>query len=235
MKGYKSYFGRVDLQVVGLLLGFHTLWFVIVGILVGKNDVDKVIIGKLTVLWFAMCVLSVVVAVWTFRRISNPGKRELWSMDLLTGLKNRNAFEVDTYNLKGKKSDGQMGIVIIDLDHLKRVNDSKGHAVGDVYIYDAAKCIRGEIKENAVAYRIGGDEFVIMVPGLECGEIEDLIHRIQKRFEEEYLQDFEEELFLSAGYAIFRLTGEKAFVEALIEADKKMYREKRKRKGAQTL
>lgn len=229
MKGYKKSFGRVDVQVIGILCGFHTLWLVLAGICAKSNGYGEQILGDFAVLWIVMCGVSVAVSVWTFRRISNPGKRELWSMDLLTGLKNRNAFEVDIHNLENMKRGCSVGIIVVDLDHLKKINDAQGHAMGDVYIYDAAKCIREELEGNAVAYRIGGDEFAVIIQNSKGWEIENLILRIQKRFELEYKQELGEELFLSAGYAIYNPGGAKKFVEALVEADENMYKEKRSR------
>lgn len=174
-----------------------------------------------------LCMLSAAVSFVLCQRISNLGKKELWSVDLLTGLKNRNAFETDMCNLEKSKKDKKMGMVVIDLDHLKQVNDTKGHGAGDTYIRNAAETIRAHLSSKAAAYRIGGDEFVILVPDSEKEKMEQMIADIQQHFQREYAPNLGGELFLSAGYA--RWDEKESLSDTLKRADKKMYAEKKKR------
>lgn len=230
MKILRKNFHRMDIQVTGILCGFHTLWFALACVYAGSDGEGRQILGTAAVLWIFLCLLSAGISYRLFGRISNPGKKELWAIDLMTQLRNRNAFEVDMHNLEGKRAGCALGIIVIDLDHLKKINDVKGHAMGDVYIYDAAKSIREELGENAVAYRIGGDEFVILIFRPEETEMENLILRIQRRFDLHYGQDLGEDLFLSAGYAIYNQQTDEKFVDTLIRADENMYKEKKDRR-----
>jgi diguanylate cyclase len=86
--------------------------------------------------------------------------------DPLTGLPNRRAFEEKLAELERK--DGMLSLAICDIDHFKRVNDTYGHAVGDRVIKAVAQTLRDHCAGHMVA-RIGGEEFVVLFPGLEPG------------------------------------------------------------------
>jgi diguanylate cyclase len=93
--------------------------------------------------------------------------------DPLTGLPNRRAFEEKLAELERKNA--RLSLAICDIDHFKRVNDNYGHAVGDRVIKAVAQTLRDNCAGHMVA-RIGGEEFVILFPGLEpavAGQILD--------------------------------------------------------------
>ena len=93
--------------------------------------------------------------------------------DPLTGLPNRRAFEEKLAELE--QNDAPLSLANCDIDHFKRVNDNYGHAVGDRVIKAVAQTLRDNCAPNMVA-RIGGEEFVILFPGLEptvAGQILD--------------------------------------------------------------
>lgn len=89
--------------------------------------------------------------------------------DSLTGVYNRLVlFEhMKQAILSAKRSGKMVGVIFIDLDHFKRVNDSFGHDVGDLFLKTIAKRLHKEFCSNATLARVGGDEFVIVIPDLE--------------------------------------------------------------------
>jgi diguanylate cyclase len=98
--------------------------------------------------------------------------------DPLTGLPNRRAFEEKLAELERRNE--SLSLAICDIDHFKRVNDNYGHAVGDRVIKAVAQTLRDNCGGNMVA-RIGGEEFVVLFPGLEpdvAGEILDVARDI---------------------------------------------------------
>ena len=98
--------------------------------------------------------------------------------DPLTGLPNRRAFEEKLAELERSKA--PLSLAICDIDHFKRVNDTYGHAVGDRVIRAVAQTLQDNCAGNMVA-RIGGEEFVVLFPGLEpaaAGQILDLARDI---------------------------------------------------------
>ena len=87
----------------------------------------------------------------------------LATTDMLTGLPNRRAFLARAGTLK---SSGQNGsLLILDIDHFKRVNDTYGHAVGDTCLRAVADRLRQALRAEDVVGRIGGEEFCVFLPG----------------------------------------------------------------------
>lgn len=88
--------------------------------------------------------------------------------DALTHLPNRRAFQsrLQAAVLRAMKSGEQIGLLLIDLDHFKHVNDSLGHSAGDDLLKSVAERLRGAIREGDFVARIGGDEFAIVLEHL---------------------------------------------------------------------
>ena len=88
-------------------------------------------------------------------------------IDGLTGMLNRRALAARVAELtaQSRLSGDPIGVIIGDLDHFKRVNDEHGHAVGDAALVDVAYTLRKELRAFDLAYRIGGEEFLVLLPG----------------------------------------------------------------------
>jgi len=93
--------------------------------------------------------------------------QRLAEVDQLTGLNNRHYLE----RFLGAAGNGKtptLAALLIDLDGLKGINDTHGHTAGDVAIQTAADCIREQTREGDILCRIGGDEFLVLMPGLSA-------------------------------------------------------------------
>ncbi|MBR5756277.1 MAG: GGDEF domain-containing protein [Firmicutes bacterium] len=104
--------------------------------------------------------------------------RSAASTDTLTGLENRYAFE--TYSLDADEEQGPLGVAYFDVNYLKRTNDEKGHAAGDQLLIDSAQCIHEAFgaDEGNNCFRIGGDEFVAILPKITAeAEIDAMVER----------------------------------------------------------
>ena len=64
-------------------------------------------------------------------------------------------------------------MIVADIDHFKRINDRHGHSVGDAVLKDIAYVMRKELRAFDLAYRIGGEEFLVLLPGANAGEAEE--------------------------------------------------------------
>jgi diguanylate cyclase (GGDEF)-like protein len=102
-------------------------------------------------------------------------------VDALTGLLNRRALERDLRREAGRaaRHNRRFSLMVIDLDGLKRVNDSQGHLAGDAYLKSMAQALRNALRIGDSAYRIGGDEFVVLLPETDEGRAEAVAHRIR--------------------------------------------------------
>lgn len=89
--------------------------------------------------------------------------------DPLTGLANRKAFEAALRRLAAEAVEtGQpLSLVVVDIDHFKRFNDSFGHQTGDVVLKLMASKLRNSVRQRDVAARYGGEEFVVLLPATD--------------------------------------------------------------------
>ncbi len=144
----------------------------------------------------------------------------LSSKDMLTGVLNRNEMNNYVDRLSNETSDKKesIGVVFVDLNGLKRVNDDKGHNAGDTLLKDAAKALEEVFDVNNI-YRAGGDEFTMIVPGASA---EDLIEWTKKL--REIAGKYEN---LSFAIGSCAESDSRNVREALKIADQRMYDDKR--------
>lgn len=128
--------------------------------------------------------------------------------DSLTGLFNRPAIldHLQREMSRATRSGRTLGVLIADLDHFKRVNDTYGHLAGDDVIREAAGRLRGAMRDYDLVGRYGGEEFLILFPGwdpnIAPGRIEELLDAIRSRpFD---VSETEIQLTCSFGVATFR-------------------------------
>lgn len=151
--------------------------------------------------------------------------------DLLTGTYNRNYFEEmkERYN---HEIDSAISLILCDLDELKMVNDTFGHVEGDKMIQQAAKLINEFFSENAIVARVGGDEFVIVLPDHQASQVELLCNEFESKIKN-YNEEAEvRQIGLSLGYASTeRSIGNMNCL--FTEADKRMYQNKNAKRNKQ--
>lgn len=154
--------------------------------------------------------------------------------DQLTGLYNRGAFYRTMDSLFKNVEALKVSVVImIDLDNLKYVNDKYGHADGDLYLRGFTEVLNTCQVKKGMAARIGGDEFVLFVYGMdEESEAEDVLYTLQETCDQKtiVLQNGETiQLGYSFGYTFIPREGED-YQEIIKLADTRMYEQKKKRK-----
>jgi diguanylate cyclase (GGDEF)-like protein len=101
---------------------------------------------------------------------SDRAFRRRSTLDPLTGSFNRNALDQRLAELEGHPIANDEGVsfsfLLCDLDHFKQVNDSHGHVVGDAVLQDAAYTIRNTLRASDTIYRVGGEEFLVVLPAV---------------------------------------------------------------------
>ena len=148
--------------------------------------------------------------------------------DVLTGLYNRAFFEEEVHRLSGSR-EYPVSIIVADVDDLKQVNDTMGHAGGDALLKACANVLHGSLRDYDILARIGGDEFAVLLPRTEEKVGKKIMERIRLSCAEYNAKHNELPLSISMGMA----TAERQTVsleEVLIKADNLMYREKLARK-----
>lgn len=145
--------------------------------------------------------------------------------DLLTGLNNRACFKDDLHQVmvKGKSRNRMVAVLLIDLDRFKNVNDTLGHYIGDCLLKEVSQRLKSSLSVDQLLYRIGGDEFTILLPDTSkhnCISIADIVLKV---FDEIFLvEGYEIAITPSIGVSIYPENGEDS--ETLLQnADAAMY------------
>lgn len=144
-------------------------------------------------------------------------------MDTMTGLGNRTAF------LEENKSNaifpGMLSYIMMDANNLKKINDTWGHNKGDELIITIAKCMRNAVGHNGQCYRIGGDEFVIILKNKTAAETEEIIKQVRSEIE---FADSQSDIPISVAMGHIWTDTEEKNLEALMHcADEEMYKNKK--------
>ena len=146
--------------------------------------------------------------------------------DQLTGLFNRFYFEEIVETMKDSLA-LPLTLVSADCDGLKTINDQFGHAAGDRYICFARDAIQESLPEGSFLFRMGGDEFLAIVPNTDTSSAEELVQRIMKNADGYHTSKFS--LKLSAGCYTIKEKGI-SIEYAVNQSDKAMYRAKQSKK-----
>ena len=135
----------------------------------------------------------------------NDELHEQATQDYLTGTLNRRAFTALLVSEleRVKRYGGDLSLAIIDLDYFKRVNDSRGHAVGDAALQFLAENIRRSMRRSDALARLGGEEFALLMPNTPVAEAVRVVDRMRQTIAALPVPDQEPPLFLtfSAGVA----------------------------------
>ncbi len=175
---------------------------------------------------FLVCIFAVIISSYLFKRISNPHFKDLANTDSLTRLKNRNAFDVDTSNLIASKRITNFVLILGDLNGLKQVNDLFGHLQGDNYISTFANVISSSSSNDVISYRIGGDEFAILIENCSDERARKYIEETMKEFKAVYMGP-STMASASMGYAFCKENSITAWEKTMAVADEMMYEVKR--------
>jgi len=148
--------------------------------------------------------------------------RKMAFSDPLTGVKNKMAYLEDVGSFEQKIEDGSLhdfGLVVFDLNDLKKTNDTLGHDAGDKYIKEGCSLICNSFKHSPV-YRIGGDEFVVFLSGEDYKNRDKILITFNKTIEENLTSGG---VIIAFGFADYATLEEKGFMRLFEHADKKMY------------
>jgi diguanylate cyclase len=158
--------------------------------------------------------------------------REDARTDALSGLLNRRGFDRELQRLAPKDvaQDGALAVIMLDIDHFKKVNDTWGHPLGDRVIEAVGQLIRDCLGGVGVAARCGGEEFAVLLPAQSIEKAESLAQSIRQRVEQGKIRRRQGEepicgVTVSAGVAAWKRDDDSA---SLVErADRALYASKR--------
>ena len=145
--------------------------------------------------------------------------------DSLTGLYNRTYYEKQVERIE-QESQCPVAVIIVDINDLKLVNDTLGHEEGDYYLKNCAALLKSNLRSEDLLARIGGDEFVLLMPKTDRKNAKKLAERIHAEVNRYNSTKPELPLGLSVGLAV-RENNSQTMRSTLIEADTKMYKNKK--------
>ena len=217
------------LTVASFMLVKRQHAMVVVGPAIGFLVLDGRAFGSDTVRVLFLMTASVVSAfAWIFAQRTTTQRAQLEALaarDPLTGIGNRRAMEQDLLLAieAHRRQMGRFGLALMDLDHFKRINDNHGHEAGDETLVAFAMLVQGSIRKLDRFYRIGGEEFVLLLPGVDAAGLALICEHVRADVAAA-LRCHNEQVTVSIGGAMLRQDDDSA--SWLARADEALYRAK---------
>ncbi len=129
--------------------------------------------------------LALIVSVAMFQTVLMRSEIRLRSevvVDSMTGMFNRRALErrVDELEQQARLTGQAAAVIVADIDHFKRINDSAGHAIGDVLLVELSAALRRSLRAFDLCYRTGGEEFVVLLPGADVEQAARVAEQLRR-------------------------------------------------------
>ena len=152
---------------------------------------------------------------------------QLATTDMLTGLHNRRAFcSLGEQLLKEAARFCQpVSLIMLDLDHFKQINDRYGHAAGDAVLKHISELIGNNVRDADIAARMGGEEFVLLLPQTALTDASQLAERLRTEFDQSPALFNEDTLHCTASFGVCCCAPDNILTldEMLSEADRRLY------------
>lgn len=149
--------------------------------------------------------------------------------DALTGMQNRRYFDdaLREYLQEFKRIERPVGLMILDLDHFKKVNDTYGHDTGDEVLRAVAKCLKEMTRYHDVVARLGGEEFAIVAPNMDLDMLTRLAERIRKAISVMPISSGNVRLMVTTSVGLAVWNREETMEQFYRRADAQLYEAKR--------
>ncbi|WP_051275269.1 sensor domain-containing diguanylate cyclase [Aestuariibacter salexigens] len=154
-------------------------------------------------------------------------------VDALTGLANRNYLQRRYHQLKHRTS--SVCIVMVDLDHFKKINDTYGHNAGDAVLREAAHILTSMLRTDDTVCRWGGEEFVLMIHNLPADKCLSLINRAREHIAAHPVIFEDDTIQFTASFGVSVGTPDEQFSKHLANADVALYESKKNGRNQATV
>jgi diguanylate cyclase (GGDEF)-like protein len=176
---------------------------------------------------FGFC-MTMALAVMMFRE-KQVELADLAEKDPLTGLHNRHSLNdlADRRLRQAEDLESELSVIVLDVDHFKALNDSHGHQAGDRALIEIGSRIREVLRDSDIAFRIGGEEFLVLLPGADCAQAVQVAERLRSSIADEPIR-FDggaTRITASFGVAACRV-GNETWEQGFRRADEALYRAK---------
>jgi diguanylate cyclase (GGDEF) domain len=152
------------------------------------------------------------------------------ALDPLTGIYNRRFGykRLEEELTRASRDHTSLSVLLLDLDHFKRVNDTYGHLSGDKVLIRTANVCREILREGDVLMRYGGEEFVVVLPGASIQDAREVAERIRFAISQSQINLGDQLLQVTSSIGVAATTGQKAIAadELIALADERLYKAK---------
>lgn len=178
-------------------------------------------------------VLTMMAVLVAWRREVEVKLEEQAYTDALTGLLNRRGWmkHAELTLAHARRNQWNVAVLLLDLDHFKHVNDVYGHELGDRALHLLGRAIHGCLRQSDVSGRMGGEEFVLLLPNIAPPDAQALDQRLRDSFQHLTADRMQLALNFSSGLAFCDLQDPEGLKKALIHADGAMYQAKANGRG----
>ena len=156
--------------------------------------------------------------------------KEIAVRDQLTGLLNRRGFgeQAAIAYANARRSSNGVSVIAADIDHFKSVNDEFGHAIGDEALQHFANLLKENRRTEDIAARIGGEEFVLVLPGTGSKEATAIADELCLRMASSPLISHGQQIVMTASFGVATISNrDECLTDIVIKADRALYRSKR--------
>ena len=167
---------------------------------------------------------------WMEVSLLNARLARLVSQDVLTGILNHRALmeSCERELSRAEHFHGSLSIAMLDIDNFRRVNDDHGHAVGDAVLRHVADLIGADVRKYDTCGRLGGEEFLVIMPQTSIAHASDVMERVRQSMEKTPYMHKQTPLAVTVSIGISGLTGNITGLDALMgAAERALYRAKR--------
>lgn len=177
-------------------------------------------------------VLTTVAVLVAWREEAEGQLREQAFTDNITGLLNRHGWDDRAPALfdQARRHNTPLALILLDLDHFKRVNDTQGHEVGDQVLRLVGKVLQSNRRSSDLAARIGGEEFALLLPQTDKRAALHVEQRLRLALLEEGIQQPTLRVGYSAGLALLQ-AGDRKLTDFMVRADAALYQAKAQGRG----
>jgi diguanylate cyclase (GGDEF)-like protein len=156
-------------------------------------------------------------------------RRQQATHDVLTGALNRRTVleGLQRQLSRAQRERTSVGVILMDLDHFKLINDTYGHPAGDKVLRETIARLRRELRSHDLLGRYGGEEFLIVLPGCSMAETETVAERLRQCLADEPIKLPNDQVFVTGSFGIASSTANDETAEVLLQtADASLYRAK---------
>lgn len=147
------------------------------------------------------------------------------SLDPLTGLANRRTSErrLQTERARASRRQAALSVFMLDLDHFKRVNDTWGHACGDLVLVEVARVMQEELRGSDLGARFGGEEFLAVLPDTDAAQALQVAERIRERIAALEIAASDDRIRVTASIGIATMLADEPMDALVARADAALY------------